>query len=122
MKAFKALSIVFPGGTKIRDGLKTLEVRRWQPDCLPLKDLLIVENSRRLSDEFSEDPAGKAVALVDITEVRDWNREDFAAAAATYWEPGWLCWQISNVRPVDSAAEVPARLRIYEVNFPDNIG
>lgn len=118
-RTLKALSIVFPGGTKIRDGLKTLEVRRWQPDSLPLKDLLIVENFRRLSDDLPEDPDGKAVAIVDITEIREWKRDDFEAAAASYWEPGWLCWKIENVRPVSSTAPIPAKLRIYDVDFPD---
>lgn len=121
MTIYKALSIVFPGGTKIRGGLKTLEVRRWQPDQLPLKDLLVVENMHRLSDEKPEDPAGKAVALVDITEIREWKKEDFDAAAATYWEPGWLCWKIENVRQITSSAQIPARLGIYEVDFSEKI-
>ena len=37
-----ALSIVAPNGTRIAQGRKTLEVRAWQPEQLPLKDIVIV--------------------------------------------------------------------------------
>jgi len=32
----KALSIVKPNGTRIAQGEKTLEIRRWHPDMSPL--------------------------------------------------------------------------------------
>nr|WP_287705722.1 ASCH domain-containing protein [Halomonas sp.] len=44
-----ALSIVSPHGSNIASGKKTLEVRSWRPESLPIRDLLIVENSHFLS-------------------------------------------------------------------------
>ena len=42
-RKFSALSIVAPKAIRIATGMKTLGVRSWQPEQLPLKDLLIVE-------------------------------------------------------------------------------
>jgi hypothetical protein len=44
LKQYQALSIVAPNGGRIAQGLKTLEIRSWQPEYLPLKNLVIVEN------------------------------------------------------------------------------
>ena len=54
-----ALSIVSPHGTNIASGKKTLEVRSWCHPSLPVRDLLIVENSVFLSLDMSVDPDGK---------------------------------------------------------------
>lgn len=115
---YSALSIVAPGGDQIRRGEKTLEVRKWQPDGIPMKDLLIVQNSVRLSKSgITEDPDGRAVAVVDIEAVSEWREEELAAACGSRWEPGWFAWRITNVRPFDCHEAVPARLRIYEVEI-----
>lgn len=123
MKKFSALSIVAPGGDLIRTGKKTLEIRKWQPDSIPLKDLLIVQNSIRLSSSgTAEDPNGTAVALVDIEAVSNWQVGDLKASCGTFWEPGWVAWKISNVRPMDCDIPVVAKLRIYEVEIPSPAG
>jgi len=57
----EALSIVRPSGTRIAEGKKTLEIRSWLPPRLPLLNLLIVENGRRLDQEGDVDPEGIAV-------------------------------------------------------------
>jgi GNAT superfamily N-acetyltransferase len=119
MKLYRALSVVAPAGDLIRSGTKRLEIRRWRPDTVPLKDLLIVQNGRRLdAAKFPEDPDGLAVAWVDVVAVRPWLASEVAPASATRWEPGWLAWEIAHVRPVAPAVRVPARLRIYEVTLP----
>ena len=123
MKTFQALSVVAPAGTKIREGRKRIEVRQWRPDVLPLRDLLIVENKIRLSSTgVSEDPNGRAVALVDVMAVTEWKEEDLAAATGSYWEPGWLAWHLENVRPISYPHAVPARLRIYGVELSELAG
>lgn len=61
---YRALSVVAPAGGWIREGRKTVEVRRWIPDVLPLLDLVIVENAMRLSaGGVSRDPEGIAGRL-----------------------------------------------------------
>ncbi|MFW1875291.1 ASCH domain-containing protein, partial [Acinetobacter baumannii] len=44
MQQFLALSVVAPNGTRIAQGINTLEVRYWVAAQLPLNDLLIVVN------------------------------------------------------------------------------
>lgn len=50
---------------------KTLEVRSWRPEKLPLKDLVIVENTHFLNNDGDEE-MGKVVALIDIESVHPW--------------------------------------------------
>lgn len=120
VKTCAALSVVAPAGDRIRSGLKTLEIRSWRPNTLPLRDLLIVQNNVRLSRQgVTEDPRGRVVALVDIESVADWREDDLAASCAKYWEPGWLAWRITNLRPVHYPEDVPARLRIYDLSLDE---
>lgn len=115
---YRAISIIAPGGDQIRRGEKTFEIRKWQPEAIPVKDLFIVQNSVRLSKSgIAEDPDGRAVALIDIDSVSEWREEELAAACGSRWEPGWFAWKITNVRPFEYDAAVPAKLRIYEVEI-----
>ena len=98
-KTYSALSIVAPNGKRIANKLKTIEVRKWIPDQLPLRDLVIVENQNYLLNEGDEDE-GAAVVLVDIESVHEWQPHEFNEACANYWEEGYWAWVISNVRPI----------------------
>lgn len=110
----QALSIVRPWGLKIAAGEKTIEVRRWSPPSIPMDNLLIVENGRRLAHGDS-DPAGEAVAVVSVSAVGDWTPE-LAESACSTWEPGWLAWSITKVRRIERQFVVVAARDIYEVN------
>lgn len=112
---YNALSIVTPSGTKIANGEKTLEVRQWTPDTVPMRDLLIIVNDRYLTEPGATDPAGRAVALVDVVEVFDWQRDHVEAACATYWEEGWIAWRLVNVRPARHDGPLIAARKIYEI-------
>jgi hypothetical protein len=115
MPTYQAISIVAPSGTKIARGEKTLEVRRWTPEELPLRDLLIVENDRYLMEPGQTDPSGHAVALVDVVEFSDWRRDQVSAACASYWEEGWIAWRLENVRRVRHDGPLIAARKIYEI-------
>jgi hypothetical protein len=115
MSTYQALTIVAPSGTKIARGEKTLEVRRWTPEELPLRDLLIIENDRYLTEPGQTDPNGRAVALVDVVEVSDWRRDQVSAACASYWEDGWMAWRLENVRRVRHDGPLIAARKIYEI-------
>jgi len=122
MKTYHALSVVTPAGTRIRSGKKTIEVRLWRPDELPLRDLLIVQNDIRLSrSRVTEDPNGRVMAMVDVVAVTDWKEEHLAASCAPYWADGWLAWHLENIRPLDRAEPIPACRRIYEVELPEEL-
>lgn len=106
-----------PSGGRIASGVKTLEVRRWYPDLAPCEDLLIVENGRFLHEEGDEDPDGIAVAIVRVKAVRRFVQADMKAACASYFEDGWLAWELSYLRPVTHPVTVRAARGIYEVDF-----
>jgi hypothetical protein len=116
---YRALSMVEPAGQLIRSGRKTIEVRQWKPEAgLPLFDLLIIQNKKRLSrNGVGADPDGVAVALVDVVKIRKWEARDLEAACGETFEEGWLAWELQNVRPLDYPLPVPACLRIYKVDL-----
>src|SRR5438874_4571294 len=114
----KALSIVSPWGTRIAQGRKTLEIRTWRPDRLPIENLLIVENDRRLTQPAETDPDGRAAAIVRVADIHEWTPAE-AEAACSVWEPGWLAWVLENVRVIEAPFPVLAARRIYEVEVDD---
>ncbi|MBU8544130.1 MULTISPECIES: ASCH domain-containing protein [Roseomonadaceae] len=113
----RALSVVRPGGSLIAAGQKTLEVRRWAPELSPTDDLLIVENGRFLRQDGDEDPNGMAVAVVRVKAIRPFIAADMTAACASFFEEGWLAWELSNLRPLPPGRRLRAARRIYEVDF-----
>ena len=114
-RTYQALSIVAPAGQRVSEGKKTLEIRSWRPESLPLKDLLIVENKNFLIQDQDEE-IGRAVAIVDIESAHLWAENELALAAASYWEDGYWAWVISNVRPIEKFVEVPAKRKIYSID------
>lgn len=112
-----ALSIVAPHGSNIAAGKKTLEVRSWRPESLPIRDLLIVENSHFLSADNPIDFNGKAVAIVDVIEIHEWQPYEVEAACSSGWEPGYWAWSLANVRPITSGATVPAKMKLYQIEL-----
>jgi len=118
MKSHFALSVVSPAGDRIRSGKKTLEVRQWEPESLPLRNLVIIQNKIRLSSQgVTEDPDGEAVAIVDVESAEEWKENEIDEACASYWEPGWKAWRLTNVRPLSLDLRFPARLRIYSIDL-----
>lgn len=119
---YRALSVVAPAGSWIREGRKTLEVRRWIPGILPLRDLVIVENTTRLSASgVSHDPEGMAIALVDVAYVGEWTEDQLEDACGSFWEAGWFAWHLTNLRLIDPPVPAPAERRIYEIELPDGL-
>lgn len=47
---------------------KKMEIRSWQPESLPLKDLVIVENKNYLIQDGDEE-IGRSVAIIDIEAI-----------------------------------------------------
>lgn len=116
-KKIRALSIVFPSGTKIARGEKTIEVRSWKPPANFEGELLIVENNIFLKNDGDIDPNGKPIALVKIKKVREYLESDVLAACASRWEPGYFSWELCDVQPIESNQRVLAARGIYEVDF-----
>ena len=112
---YQALSIVGTGCSKIAAGLKTIEVRSWPPPVVPMKDLLIVQNTIYLKKDGDFDPDGEAVALVDVNHVEPWTQDQFEAATAGTFKAGLTGWHLTNVRKVKCNNRVLAARKIYEV-------
>lgn len=113
----KAISIVYPNGSKIANGEKTIEVRSWLPTIDLGQDLLIVEIHKFLRADGETDPDGKPVAVVKIKKVREYVKEDIPAACASRWEPEYYSWELEDVRPITSNSMVTAARGIYDADF-----
>ncbi|MFK4825825.1 ASCH domain-containing protein [Paenochrobactrum sp. BZR 588] len=109
----KAISIVAPSGSMIVRGEKTLEVRRWRPDLSENEDLLVVENQHYLSPTKETDPDGYAIALIQIAGIRNFRHDDMKATCSSYYEDGWLAWEINNIRPLMRPFRAIAKRKIY---------
>ncbi len=114
-----AISILAPHGMNIATGRKTIEVRSWKPDVLPVYNLLVVENKEALLLDGQSDPNGRAVAIIDIVEVNPWLPSQVEIACSTGWEPGYWAWTIVNVRPIQSLLPTMAKRKLYEVEIED---
>lgn len=117
---YNTLSIVFPNGSKIASGAKTIEVRSWKPPEGFEGDLLIVENYHYLREDGATDPQGKPVAIVKVKNVRPFMAGDMLAACWTKWEPNLYAWELTDVRPIKSNETVIAARGIYQVKVPLN--
>lgn len=115
----KAISIVYPNGSKIADGKKTIEVRSWLPTLEMGEDLLVIENYKFLKAEGEIDSNGKPVAIVKIKNVRDYLESDIPAACASRWESGYYSWELVDIRPIKTEQQVLAARGIYEVEFKE---
>jgi hypothetical protein len=87
---------------------------------LPVCNLLIVENGRRLTAPNEVDPDGRAVALVTVRDVCDWSNE-MASAACSRWEPGWLAWILEDVRAIRDPFPLVAARKLYDVEVDDSL-
>ncbi|KAA8729420.1 ASCH domain-containing protein [Ewingella americana] len=111
----KALSIVRPAGTQIANGLKTLEIRRWKPEIRAGEEILLVENENFLTADGQEEN-GIAVAIITLGEIREFRREDIFQACASYYEDGWLAWEIKTIKKIDNPFSVCAARKLYEID------
>ena len=111
-----ALSIVSPSVQRIVAGEKVVEIRRWLPPKIPFLDLVLVENEIYLTEEGQEDPNGLARAIVDVTGVHEWAREE-AESQGVAWIPNYVCWELSNVRRIEPPIPCVARRKIYKIDI-----
>lgn len=110
----KALSVVYPFGTWIAEGSKSIEVRSWLPLTLePEEDLLIVENGRRLDTPGDTDPEGRAVVLVQIRQTRPFVEADMGPSRASCFAEGYHSWVLHRIRKLKEPFRALAARDIY---------
>ncbi|HCG6316541.1 TPA: ASCH domain-containing protein [Vibrio parahaemolyticus] len=113
----KALSVVQPWGSLIAKGTKSLEIRSWSPEKLPIHDIALVQNEVRLTANGQEDPNGIVIAIIDIVGCRAWDRSDCESSGCdeSEFEEGWLAWEITNVRELNRPIPAIAKRGFYEL-------
>ncbi|MBH2917454.1 ASCH domain-containing protein [Serratia marcescens] len=111
----KALSVVRPAGTQIANGLKTLEVRRWKPEIQAGEEILLVENENFLTVDGQEE-TGEAVAVITLGEIRAFRQEDMPQTCASYYEEGWMAWEIRTVKKIEPPFPARAARKLCEID------
>ncbi|EPN5230978.1 hypothetical protein ACT0UX_003577, partial [Vibrio cholerae] len=116
-KNVKALSVVEPWGTMIANQTKLLEIRTWRPEVLPMLNVALVQNRRRLTTEGDEDLTGRVVAVVDIVACEPWVKEDceHSGCDESEFENGWLAWKLRNIRKLDNPVKAIAKRKFYDL-------
>lgn len=114
---YQAISILNPAVENIINGSKSIEIRSWKPDTIPLKNVVLVQNEKYLKNQHDLD-CGVALAVVDFVSVREWSYEEFLKQNANTtlnkkWTPGYFIWEIENVRPLKKTVDCIAKKGIY---------
>ncbi len=115
----QALSVVSPFGEWIAEGRKIIEVRSWAPAELPLLNVAIVQNDRRLLEDGDEDEKGFILAIVDFESVSPWSEDQLNDACANHFAEGYFGWHITNVRKLKHPIQTYAKRKIYELSSED---
>lgn len=112
----KALSIHAPYATAIAGNEKTIEVRSWQTKHRG--DLLICSSSKIVDgwDRFL--PVGHAIAIVDLTNCRNFIKSDCDAAmiSSNQMPENHYAWILDNIRPI-KPVKVKGKQRIFNVDI-----
>ncbi|TMX42473.1 ASCH domain-containing protein [Vibrio rotiferianus] len=113
----KALSVVEPWGSMIADEIKLLEIRSWEPEQLPLVNVALVQNTKRLTKDGDEDFDGRVIAIIDIVSCAPWEKEDcrYSGCDESDFEEGWLAWKLANIRKLDAPVIAVAKRKFYDL-------
>jgi predicted transcriptional regulator len=105
-----AISIKEPWASLIVQGKKTLEVRSWATKIRG--DILLCASASPPGPL-----AGKAFAVVEITDCRKGKKSDSKAACCQVGNEDWV-WVLGNVRPLPQPFAVKGYAKFYQVEMP----
>lgn len=110
----KALSLTQPYANLIRDGIKTIETRKWKTNYRG--PLLICSTKQKVyvNGEIIE-PRGVAVCIVDVVDCRPMTEADEKAACIELFDNAWA-WVINNLRVI-KPFPVKGQLNIFNVDY-----
>jgi hypothetical protein len=103
----KALSVKQPWASLIASGEKTIETRLWATDYRG--DILIVS-----SKEPRIEPAGCAVAVVELIDCRPMTLRDEAPAKCPIYENA-VAWVLKDIRAIEPF-RLKGQLGLFDVN------
>lgn len=108
----KALSLTQPYANLIRDGIKTIETRKWKTKHRgPL--LICATKQKVYTDGKLIEPRGEAVCIVDVVDCRPMKKADEKAACIELFDGAWA-WDLTNLRVIKPFA-VKGQLNIFNV-------
>jgi hypothetical protein len=107
----KALSVRQPWASLIASGKKTIEVRSWRTHY---RGPLLICAAKRPS---GLGPAGVALAVANLVDVRHFRRGD-ARAACIEATSGDFAWVLGDVRRIDPFP-VAGKLKMFDVPLPE---
>lgn len=118
---YQAISILNPAVENILNGSKSIEIRSWHPETMPLNNVILVQNEKYLKNQMDVD-FGVAMAIVDFVSVREWLYEDYLrqnqdTTLNKPWFSGYFVWEIKNVRPLHKPIPCLARKGIYTLDL-----
>jgi hypothetical protein len=115
----KALCVQNPWAALIRDGRKTLEVRSWKT---AYRGPLVIVASRKWSSheqalvyhtEYSSEPVGCTLCVVDLCDIREGKKSDTAACGGV--DPrGYWVWELADPRTLPMSP-VKGRLGLFSM-------
>ncbi len=112
----KALSIHAPHATAIAGNEKKIEVRSWRTKHRG--DLLICSSGKIVDgwDRFL--PVGHAIAIVDLTNCRNFTKSDCDAAmiSINQMPENHYAWILDNIRPI-KPVKIKGKQRIFNVDI-----
>ena len=109
----KAISLKQPWANWISQGKKTIETRTWST---PYRGDLLICSSR--SGKIG--PRGYALCVVELYDIRPMEQGDESGAMIKRY-PGAYAWFLRNIRVPDPIFQVKGRLRLYEIEIPENV-
>lgn len=105
----KALSVKQPAANKIASGEKTVELRTWPTKY---RGPVMIVSSKRPDIE----PAGCALAIVDISDCLPMGHEHIEAACCSQLYAECFAWVLTNVKKIQPIP-MCGSLGLYEVNI-----
>jgi hypothetical protein len=111
----KALSVQQPWASLIALGIKTIEVRSWRTNFRG--KLLICASGHDVEVDDLFFPAGYAVGIVDLVDIRPLTKRDLRKAhIGELPEEPQLAWVLKNAFEI-TPFPVKGKLQIFEVNI-----
>ncbi len=105
----KALSVKQPAANKIASGEKTIELRTW-PTKYRGPVLILSSKSPNI------EPAGCALAIVDLVDCLPMREEHVIASCASQLYPECYCWILANVHVI-KPVPMKGSLGLFEVDI-----
>lgn len=109
----KAISLKQPWANLIRDGKKRIETRKWNTHYRG--DLIICSSANPKIE-----PAGYALCIVELYDVRMMTEEDEEAACYEIY-PNAHAWLLRNLRLIQPIFPVKGQLNIFSLEIPEYV-